>query len=111
MRDLVDIHYPDAEIIRVVQDNLSTHSAGALEAVRGVKDLPLDVGHGVPGVLFAPLCDSGARSRCRRGPEAHPIRPTVRLRRASLPQPDQRRFVLADSDARIRAADESASIC
>ena len=25
MRDLVDIHYPDAEIIRVVQDNLSTH--------------------------------------------------------------------------------------
>ena len=30
MRDLVDIHYPDAEIIRVVQDNLSTHSAGSL---------------------------------------------------------------------------------
>lgn len=30
MHDLVDIHYPDAEIIRVVQDNLSTHSAGAL---------------------------------------------------------------------------------
>src|SRR5258705_9200965 len=30
IRDLVDIHYPDAEIIRVVQDNLSTHSAGAL---------------------------------------------------------------------------------
>ena len=30
MRDLVDIHYLDAETIRVVQDNLSTHSAGAL---------------------------------------------------------------------------------
>lgn len=30
MRDLVDIHYPDAELIRIVQDNLSTHSAGAL---------------------------------------------------------------------------------
>jgi len=30
MRDLVDVHYPDAEAIRVVQDNLSTHSAGAL---------------------------------------------------------------------------------
>lgn len=29
MRDLVDIHYPDAEIRRVVQDNLSTHCAGA----------------------------------------------------------------------------------
>jgi len=30
MRELVDIHYPDAECIRVVQDNLSTHSGGAL---------------------------------------------------------------------------------
>lgn len=30
MRDLVDIHYPEAERIRVVLDNLSTHSAGAL---------------------------------------------------------------------------------
>lgn len=29
MRDLVDIDYPDAEIIRAVQENLSTHSAGA----------------------------------------------------------------------------------
>ena len=30
MRELTDVHYPDAESIRVVQDNLSTHSAGAL---------------------------------------------------------------------------------
>src|SRR6516164_2384206 len=30
MRDLVDIHYPAAEKIRVVLDNLSTHSAAAL---------------------------------------------------------------------------------
>ena len=30
MRELVDVHYPDAEHIRVVQDNLSTHSPGAL---------------------------------------------------------------------------------
>jgi hypothetical protein len=30
MRDLVDCHYPHAELIRVVLDNLSTHSAGAL---------------------------------------------------------------------------------
>jgi transposase len=30
MRDLADIHYPDAERIRVVMDNLSTHAAGAL---------------------------------------------------------------------------------
>jgi hypothetical protein len=31
MRELVDVHYPDGACIRVVQDNnLSTHSAGAL---------------------------------------------------------------------------------
>jgi transposase len=30
MRDLVDIHYAHADLIRVVLDNLSTHSAGAL---------------------------------------------------------------------------------
>lgn len=30
MRDLVDVHYPEAECIRVVLDNLSVHSAGAL---------------------------------------------------------------------------------
>jgi transposase len=30
MRDLVDLHYPTSEKIRVVLDNLSAHSAGAL---------------------------------------------------------------------------------
>src|SRR5712692_6501742 len=30
MRELVDIDYPDVPIVRVVMDNLSTHSAGAL---------------------------------------------------------------------------------
>ncbi len=30
MREVVDVHCPDAERIRVVQDSLSTHSAGAL---------------------------------------------------------------------------------
>ena len=30
MRELADIHYPDADRIRVVLDNLSTHTAGAL---------------------------------------------------------------------------------
>lgn len=30
MRDLVDVHYPDAECIRVVLDNLSTHTPAAL---------------------------------------------------------------------------------
>jgi hypothetical protein len=30
MKDLVDIHFPDAEVIRVVQDNLNTHTPWAL---------------------------------------------------------------------------------
>jgi transposase len=30
MRDLVDVHYPQADLVRVVLDNLSTHTAGAL---------------------------------------------------------------------------------
>ena len=30
MRDLADIHYPNADLIRVVMDNLSTHNPGAL---------------------------------------------------------------------------------
>ena len=30
MRDLVDLHYPTAQRIRVVLDNLSSHSPGAL---------------------------------------------------------------------------------
>ena len=30
MCDLSDVHYPDADLIRVVQDNLSTHTAEAL---------------------------------------------------------------------------------
>ena len=30
MRDLVDHHYPKSELIRVVMDNLSTHTPAAL---------------------------------------------------------------------------------
>ena len=30
MRELVDVDYPRAKLVRVVLDNLSTHSAGAL---------------------------------------------------------------------------------
>ena len=33
MRDLVDLHYPQADLVRVVLDNLSTHTAGALYEV------------------------------------------------------------------------------
>ncbi len=32
MKDLVDVHFPDATIIRVVLDNLNTHTFGALYA-------------------------------------------------------------------------------
>ncbi len=32
MRDLVDVHFPEAERITVVQDNLNTHTAAALYA-------------------------------------------------------------------------------
>ena len=34
MRDLTDLHFPGAERIRVVLDNLSTHSAGALHRTK-----------------------------------------------------------------------------
>src|SRR5260370_32160886 len=30
VRDLVDIHYPEAELITLVMDNLNTHSLGSL---------------------------------------------------------------------------------
>jgi len=30
MKDLVDIHYPEAELIRIVMDNLNTHTPAAL---------------------------------------------------------------------------------
>lgn len=29
MKELVDVHYPDAECVRLVQDNLNTHSGGS----------------------------------------------------------------------------------
>jgi hypothetical protein len=30
MKDLVDIHFPEADLIKVVLDNLNTHTPGAL---------------------------------------------------------------------------------
>jgi hypothetical protein len=30
MKELVDVHFPEAELIRVVLDNLNTHTPGAL---------------------------------------------------------------------------------
>lgn len=33
MKELVDIHFPDADVIRLVMDNLNTHTIGALYEV------------------------------------------------------------------------------
>ncbi len=33
MKELVDVHFPDAEVIRLVMDNLNTHTTGALYQV------------------------------------------------------------------------------
>jgi hypothetical protein len=30
VRELLDVHFPDAEIVRLVMDNLNTHTAGSL---------------------------------------------------------------------------------
>ncbi len=38
MRDLVDVHHPEAETIRVVLDNLSTHSLGSLYETFGPQE-------------------------------------------------------------------------
>lgn len=40
MRDLVDVHYPDAERIRVVLDNLSTQAGRALRELRACRGTP-----------------------------------------------------------------------
>ena len=73
MRELVDIHYPDAACIRVVQDNLSTHSAGALyeafapaEALRILRRLEF---HYTPQACQ--LAQHG-RDRDRRAPRSMP---------------------------------------
>ena len=38
MRDLVDVHFPEAEVIRVVMDNLNTHTPGSLYKVFGPEE-------------------------------------------------------------------------
>jgi hypothetical protein len=37
VRDLVDVHYPDAETITLVMDNLNTHSLGSLYGILSKK--------------------------------------------------------------------------
>ena len=53
MRELTDAHFPKAERIRIVLDNLSTHSAGALyqafPAEEARRELWAKVGDGMRG--------------------------------------------------------------
>ena len=30
VRELLDVHFPDAEVVRLVMDNLNTHTLGSL---------------------------------------------------------------------------------
>ena len=90
MRELTDVHYPDAESIRVVQDNLSTHSAGALyeafvpaEARRILRRLAF---HYTP--KHASLAQHG-RDRDRRAPR--PV-PEPQNRRPQAPHQRNRRM-------------------
>lgn len=66
MKDLVDIHFPDAERIRVVLDNLNTHTAGALyeaftpeEARRILRKLEFLS-------LYGRKCTRGVHPKCTR---------------------------------------------
>ena len=63
MRDLVDDHYPDAEQIRVVLDNLSTHSAGALYEAFPAPEARRICAAGVP--LHAEACQLAQHGRDR----------------------------------------------
>ena len=56
MRELADIHFPKAERIRVVLDNLSIHSPGAL-----YQAFPAEQARRVLRRLEVPLCPKHAR--------------------------------------------------
>jgi len=64
MRELVDVHYPDADTIRVVQDNLSTHSGGACTK----RSRPPNPPHlAPPAVHYTPSTPVGSHGRDRDG--------------------------------------------
>ena len=48
MRELTDVDFPNAERIRVVLENLSTHSPGALPSILGVRSPTGPASAGVP---------------------------------------------------------------
>ena len=86
MRDLADIHYPDAERIRVVLDNLSTHTPAALyQALPAVRGAPHPQTPGVPLHAQARQLAQHGRDRDRRAAQPVP-RPPHRK-----PRPPRRR--------------------
>ena len=90
MRELVDVHYPEAERIRVVLDNLSTHSPGALyEAFAGRRSAPHPAPPGVPLHPQARQLAQHGRDRDRRA--ARPV-PGPPHRRPRAPRRRDRRL-------------------
>ena len=97
MRELVDVHYPEAERIRVVLDNLSTHSAGALyQAFPAARGAAHPAPPGVPLHPKARQLAQHGRDRDRRAARPvprppHRKRPTPRRRDRRLGAAAQRR--------------------
>lgn len=72
MRDLVDVHYPEAEQIRVVQDNLSTHLRRAVRDLSAGGGSPHPPAAGVPLHTQACQLAQHGRDRDRRAARAMP---------------------------------------
>jgi transposase len=90
MRELVDVHYPDAACIRVVQDNLSIHSVGALYEAFGTRRSPAD--SAPPGVPLHPqACQLAQHGRDRDRRASRPV-PGPQNRRPRLAPPRNRRL-------------------
>jgi transposase len=80
MRELADIHYRQSERIRVVLDNLSTHSAGALDQTYGRRSAPGAAPSRVPRRPQAGQLAQQGRDRDRRPRQPMPRPPHRQLR-------------------------------
>jgi hypothetical protein len=90
MRELVDVHYPDAACIRVVQDNLSTYSACALyEAFAPAEARRILRRPGVP--LHPQACQLAQHGRDRERRAPRPV-PGSQNRRSQAPHQRNRRM-------------------
>jgi transposase len=102
MRELTDVHYPGAERIRVVLDNLSTHSAGALyqtfppdEARRVLRRLEF---HYVPK---PPVGSTWSKSRSASSPANASTGASTATRASSPRPPPGRKSAMPDAPASI----------